>query len=154
MDRRICICFFLLLLPLLTLAEPRPKKLWPFGRNRFDKEGQYHGRWKIYTADNATLLRNGRYRHGRETGVWRYYHPNGQLRKIEYHKRKSPFFLTKVYHDNRQVERQGMARVVETERDIHYFWTGTWQVYDRQGQFSHAEYYEKGREIRLELATK
>lgn len=142
-----------LLVPLLSAAEQPVGKQWPFKKNRFDKEGRFHGRWKLYLPDDKTLLRNGRFRHGKEVGKWRYYYPSGKLRKLEYHTFGSDMFLIKFYHENGQLEKQGMAKVVETERDIHYFWYGTWQVYDSQGQFSHTEYYEKGKEITFKLAS-
>ncbi|WP_224744035.1 toxin-antitoxin system YwqK family antitoxin [Pontibacter aquaedesilientis] len=136
----------------MATAEPVRKKLqWPFKPNRYDKANRQHGMWKLYLSDNTTLLRKGRYRHGQERGKWRYYYSDGTIRKIEYHKPGSKEFLVKIFHDNGQLEKQGMAKVVETARDIHYFWFGTWQVYNRQGQFSHSEYYEKGNEITLDL---
>ncbi|WP_461490271.1 toxin-antitoxin system YwqK family antitoxin [Pontibacter sp. HJ8] len=153
MNRRfIFLLLLILVLPLLTQAGPPLKKLWPFHINRFDKEGRFHGRWKLYDAEQTILIRNGRFRHGKEVGKWRYYYPDGKLRKVEYHTNKSAGFLIRFYHDNGQLEKEGMAQVVETEREIRYFWYGTWQVYDRQGQFSHTEYYEKGKEIKLKLA--
>lgn len=145
----------LVLMPLMAEADPADKKMqWPFKHNRYDKANRQHGMWKIHLADNTTLLRKGRYKHGKERGKWRYYYPDGKVRKIEYHKPNSNEFLIKIFHDNGQLEKQGMAKVVETERDIHYYWFGTWQVYNRQGQFSHTEYYEKGNEMTLNLAGK
>jgi antitoxin component YwqK of YwqJK toxin-antitoxin module len=144
-----------LFIPLLLTAEPKyTKGIWPFKLNRYDKEGQFHGRWKLYLPDNTTLLRNGRYKHGKERGKWKYYYPNGTIRKIEYHKPHADRFLVRQFHENGKLEREGMARVVETERLIHYYWFGTWQVYDQQGQFTHTEYYEKGNEISLKLTAK
>ncbi|SIT79829.1 toxin-antitoxin system YwqK family antitoxin [Pontibacter indicus] len=152
--------FTLLLLLLLPLTmhgqvKQKPSKgIWPFQINRFDKEGRHHGRWKLYLPDNTTLLRNGRFKHGQERGKWRYYYPDGSLRKIEYHKPGSKEFLVRLFHDNGQLEKQGMARVVETDRVIHYYWFGTWQIYNRAGQLTHTEYYEKGNEIKLDLSKK
>jgi antitoxin component YwqK of YwqJK toxin-antitoxin module len=126
--------------------------IWPFTVNHFDKEGRHHGRWKLYLSDNKTLLRNGRFKHGEERGKWKYYYPNGGIRKIEYHKPHTKEFLVKFFHDNGEVEKQGMARVVETERVIRYYWFGTWQVYNRAGQLTHTEYYENGNEMNLSLS--
>jgi antitoxin component YwqK of YwqJK toxin-antitoxin module len=150
-----CCILLLLLLPLVLQAQPKPKKgIWPFKINRFDKEGRHHGRWKLYLSDNTTLLRNGRFKHGKERGKWRYYYPDGSIRKIEYHKPNTNEYLIELFHDNGALEKKGMARVVETERTIHYFWYGTWEVYNRAGQLTHTEYYEKGNEIKLDLSSR
>jgi len=151
----ICCVTLLLLLPSGLAGQPALRKgVWPFKINRYDKQGRHHGRWKVYLTDNTTLVRNGRYKHGKERGTWRYYTAEGKLRKMEFHKPNADQFLVKIYHDNGQLEKQGMARVVETEKLIHYYWFGTWQVYDRQGQFSHSEYYVKGNEVSLKLAER
>lgn len=125
------------------------KGIWPFTVNRSDKEGRHHGRWKLYLSDNRTLLRNGRFAHGKEVGKWKYYYPSGRLRKIEYHKRGQTEFQVKFFHENGALEKQGMARVLESERVIRYFWFGSWQVYDRAGNLTHTEYYEQGKEMNL-----
>lgn len=127
------------------------KGIWPFTVNRFDKEGRHHGSWKLYLSDNKTLLRKGRFKHGQERGKWKYYYPSGRIRKIEYHKPNTKEFLVKLFHDNGELEKQGMARVMETERVIRYYWFGTWQVYNRAGQLTHTEYYENGNEVKLQL---
>lgn len=151
--RYTCYILLLLLLPLALQAQLKPiNGIWPFKINRFDKEGRHHGRWKLYLSDDSTLLRNGRFKHGKERGKWRYYYPDGSIRKLEYHKPRSNEFLVKLFHDNGSLERKGMARVVETERTIHYYWYGTWEVYNRAGQLTHTEYYEKGKEISLDLS--
>ncbi|PKV75450.1 toxin-antitoxin system YwqK family antitoxin [Pontibacter ramchanderi] len=147
--------YFLLLffIPFNSQAQTKSKKgIWPFQINRFDKEGRHHGRWKLYLSDNTTLLRDGRFKHGEERGKWRYYYPDGSIRKIEYHKPNKEEFLVKIFHDNGQLQKQGMARTEETERVIHYYWFGTWQVYNRAGQPTHTEYYEKGNEKTLDLS--
>jgi antitoxin component YwqK of YwqJK toxin-antitoxin module len=156
MKRCYTYCVFLLLLvPFALQAKPKSQNgVWPFKINRFDKEGRHHGRWKLYQADNTTLLRNGRFKHGKERGKWRYYYPDGSIRKIEYHKPNTNEYLIKLFHDNGALEKKGMARVVETERTIHYFWFGTWEVYNRAGQLTHTEYYEKGHEIKLDLSKR
>jgi antitoxin component YwqK of YwqJK toxin-antitoxin module len=150
-----CCVILFLLLPLGLMGQPAARKgFWPFKINRYDREGRHHGRWKVYLPDNTTLIRDGRYKHGKERGTWRYYAADGKLRKKEFHKPKADRFLVKIYHDNGQLEKQGWARVVETEELIHYYWFGAWQVYDRQGRFSHTEYYVKGNEISLRLAER
>ncbi len=122
-------------------------KKWyqPFKTNAFDKEGEYHGRWKIYINNEQDLIRNGRFRHGKEVGTWRYYYPGGGLYMIEKYKRGSDNILIRKYHENGQLGRTGQARIIRTPKETHYYWDGLWQVYDEKGKFTHTETYVKGK---------
>lgn len=152
--RFILLSLLLVLSPLMLAAQPAKKKgIWPFKINRYDKLNRPHGMWKLYLSENKSLLRKGRYKHGKERGKWYYFYPSGQVRKIEYHKLKEKEFLVQLFHENGQLEKQGMAQVVETPLKVHYYWFGTWQVYDERGQYTHSEYYEKGKEMPLNLTT-
>ncbi len=120
-----------------------------FGSNKFDKQGCYHGRWKVYVND--VLVRNGRFKHGKEVGKWRYYHMNGNLMMEERYKRKLNHIPVKRYHENGNLARIGQARKIESGNIIKYFWFGEWQVYNSTGQFSHTEYYENGNLVKRNL---
>ncbi|MBF9255564.1 hypothetical protein I2I11_19855 [Pontibacter sp. 172403-2] len=147
-----CIYFFLLIsLPLPAVAQQKPKGIWPFRINRFDKEGRFQGRWKVRVGDEKTLVRNGRFRHGREVGTWKYYYPSGKLLMVEKHKRNLDYILVKRYHENGKLAKEGQARLVTSGNVVRYFWFGDWKVYDEHGKFSHREYYEDGNEISLNL---
>ncbi|WP_242928909.1 hypothetical protein [Pontibacter vulgaris] len=113
-----------------------------FGTNRLDKQGRNHGRWKIYIGD--VMVRNGRFRHGREVGKWRYYHMNGNLFMEEKYKRKLNYIPVTRYHENGNLARTGQARRIESGNIIKYFWFGEWQVYNSAGEYSHTELYENG----------
>ncbi len=143
-------CLYLLLLlylPLSTQAQQQPKGIWPFRTNQLDKEGKYHGRWKIGADDNKTLLRNGRFRHGREVGTWKYYYPSGKLMMVERRKRNHNYIQVMRYHENGELARVGQARLVTAGNIARYYWFGDWKVYDINGKFSHREYYENGKPV-------
>lgn len=114
--------------------------IWPFRINRFDNSNRFHGMWKIKGADGKTLLRKGRFKHGKEKGKWRYYYPSGQLMMVERYKRKLDYIQVRRYHENGALAREGQAKVEETKQKTRYFWFGNWKVYDEQGNFSHMEY--------------
>lgn len=141
----------LLLLPLVVLGQEE-KKIIPhkkrgflfFKINRFDKEGKYHGRWKIYFGEDEKVIRNGRFRHGVEVGKWKYYYPDGTRYMVEKYSRHDNTISIKKYHENGELARQGVARIIRTPTQDHYYWFGEWQVFDEQGNFSHTEVYKTG----------
>lgn len=158
MKFRLCILSAFVLLPLLAEAQliaRAPKEsygrgIWPFRINRFDGSGRFHGMWKIMGPDEKTLIRKGRFRHGREVGTWRYfYYPSGNLYMVERHKRRLDYIPVKRYHENGSLEKEGQARVEDTKEKIRYFWFGEWRVYDDRGNFSHTEYYVNGNRLLL-----
>lgn len=153
MVTRFFIAFVILLLSFPGAAQQVPetpkrdieKGIWPFRINRMDRLGRYHGKWKLTGPDDKTIIRKGRFRHGREVGTWRYfYYPSGSLYMVEKRKRKQDYFLVQCYHENGALAREGKARVDETVLDIRYYWFGNWKVYNERGEYSYNEYYEKG----------
>ena len=158
MKIRLCTLIAFMLLPLLAEAQllaKAPKKsygrgIWPFRINRFDKEGKFHGMWKIRGSDDKTVIRKGRFRHGRVVGTWRYYYyPSGSLYMVEKHKRKLDYIPVKRYHESGALEKEGQVRVEDTPEKLRYFWFGEWKVYDEAGNFSHTEYYVNGNQVGL-----
>lgn len=119
---------------------------WPFKINRFDKEGKYHGRWKVYLGEgkNKVLIRDGRFKHGKEVGKWRYYYPSGSLYIYEEHNRWENTFLMKRYYENGNLMKEGHAIMINNGKSVAYFWYGEWKVYDEQGNYTHTEIYKDG----------
>lgn len=124
-------------------TDPAKGFLW-FKINRFDKEGERHGRWKVYFGEDNTIIRNGRFRHGNEVGTWRYYYPDGTRYMKEKYSRNSEVIRVTKYHENGKLARKGVARLIKTATLDKYFWFGEWKVYDNNGDYSHTEVYEKG----------
>ena len=155
MNRILFFSLFLAALPFAAHAQiesitdsskPVRIKKWyqPFRTNAFDKAGNYHGRWKIYINNDQDLIRNGRFRHGKEAGTWRYYYPEGGLYMVEKYKRGSDNIQVKKYHQNGKLAKVGTAKMISNAEMAHYYWEGEWQVYDEQGNYSHTETYLKG----------
>jgi antitoxin component YwqK of YwqJK toxin-antitoxin module len=132
-----------------SFSKPVQQKgfLW-FKINKIDKEGRNHGRWKVHLGDDNIVIRNGRFRHGKEVGTWRYYYPSGQLYMKERYSRKSDEIKVIKYHENGNIARKGSARFIQTSTLDKYFWFGDWEVYDANGNFSHLEEYKQGILIR------
>jgi antitoxin component YwqK of YwqJK toxin-antitoxin module len=141
--------FFLLLIFCLASGKTEAKAdlpWWPFKINRFDKEGRYHGRWKVYLGEgkDKVLIRNGRFSHGKEVGKWRYYYPSGSLYIYEEHKRWENTFQMKRYYENGNLKKEGQAIMINNGKAVEYFWYGEWKVYDEQGNYTHTEVYDNG----------
>lgn len=139
-----------LLAALLLTAESADAKAewpwWPFKINRFDKEGRFHGRWKVFLGEgkDRVMIRNGRFKHGKEIGKWRYYYPSGALYIYEEHKRYENVYIMKRYHENGNLMKEGQAMTVNNGKGVKYFWIGEWKVYNEQGEYTHTEVYRDG----------
>ncbi len=93
--------------------------------------GQREGRWKEVYADEKQRYKSvGRYRHGDEVKRWRHY-TNGKLSKVERY-RDSVCDVT-FYHPNGKVASKGVTRVVVTDKERHWFYSGDWTYFDEQG---------------------
>lgn len=147
--RIILLLLFILLLPFGAKSQqvvtPKPVKgfLW-FKINKYDKEGNMHGRWKVFFGKDNTVIRNGRFRHGHEAGTWKYYYPDGTRYMREKYSRNSEIIKVTKYHENGEIARRGEARLIKTSTLDKYFWFGEWEVYDENGNFSHIEVYKDG----------
>lgn len=158
MKKRFYILFSFALLPFLAEAQliakvpdsDYQKGFWPFRINRYDNSGRCYGRWKVKGLDDKTVIRKGRFRHGKERGTWRYYYPSGKLFMVEKYKRKLDHIPVKRYHENGALAKEGQARVEDTNAKTRYFWFGKWKVNDEQGNYSHTEYYKNRHQVVLD----
>ncbi|WP_439883063.1 toxin-antitoxin system YwqK family antitoxin [Pontibacter sp. MBLB2868] len=153
--RRYLLVIAIFVFPFLSVAQQQHEGgFWFFRTNRFDKEGNYHGRWKVYFGEDKVLIRNGRFRHGREVGIWKYYYPDGSLYMKEKYSRRSEFIAVEKYHENGKIARKGKALLMRTALMDRYFWTGEWQVFDENGTYSHSEVYRHGNLIEKKMSGK
>ncbi|WP_187260854.1 toxin-antitoxin system YwqK family antitoxin [Pontibacter beigongshangensis] len=112
-----------------------------FRINRFDKEGRFHGRWKVHHEEEGYLIRKGRFRHGREVGKWKYFYPDGTTFMEEKWKRGKGEIRVKRYYENGELKRKGKARLDTAGEQVRFYWFGDWKVYNEQGQYTHTEKY-------------
>lgn len=102
-----------------------------FKKNRYDRNKQMHGKWKMYWDDEEKIkMSHGRFRHGKPVGRWKYYNNQGQIEKFEIIRRKKGVIKTTVYHTNGQVQKKGLARIMMDKDDLVYYWFGEWKCYD------------------------
>lgn len=116
--------------------------------NKYDKEGNRKGFWKHYWDDQGHLQRKGRYKKGVETKTWKYFDLDGSLvKKEKYNKSHDIIYITN-YYSRRKIESMGKACLVnEADSTLHFYWTGLWNFYNRDGTLNHTEMYERGKRV-------
>lgn len=115
-------------------------------RNRLDAEGKRHGRWREYFDVAETQVANqGRYRHGRPVGQWRYFAPGRRLEHTERYLRFPAHHIRLTYyHPNGQVAKRGQARYELHADGGRFYWFGEWRQYNELGQPQPSAYYTNG----------
>lgn len=104
--------------------------------------GQREGRWKEVYSDGTQRYKSvGRYRHGDEVKRWRHYN-NGIRYKMEEY-RDSVCNVT-FYHPNGKVASRGITRVVVTDKERHWFYSGDWTYFDEKGNPIMVRTYDQG----------
>ena len=118
-----------------------------------DHQGQRHGRNRTYYDEARTqLLTQGRYRHGRAVGRWRYYAQAGELQRQERYRRHGLSDIA-YYYPTGRVARRGRARTVDEPRGPHFYWFGDWQFYSPTGALDSVQVYEVGKRISTKYLT-
>src|SRR5688572_28983188 len=97
------VALFLSLLYLIPFsAQSESGKGWPipgvFKKNKVDKEGECHGRWRFYAdSENQKMISKGRFKHGKEAGTWRFYDRQQNLQKVEKYLKNRQIIKTTYY---------------------------------------------------------
>lgn len=113
--------------------------------NRY-KHNERQGRWIIYQDSTNKQIDNiGRYRKGIPKGTWKYYDSQGHLIKKE--KYLFGKIKTNYYYPNGRIQKQGMARILISEKVLHYFYYGDWLTYDTNGVLITKQVYKDGTRI-------
>ena len=133
------------LLSLLFFSLNLPAQFFKKEINRFDEDGLRTGLWKTYWDDQEkTPMSIGHFTKGRETGVCKEYHPNGNLRlKSRYQGNR---IRMKYYSEDRKLERKGWAIIDYSSAEIHFYWHGKWKYFDNQHRLSKTSIFENGKE--------
>lgn len=105
-------------------------------------DGQRHGRWKeTYSDGNQEFKSVGRYDHGDEIRRWKYFQ-GGKKFKVERY--RDSVCETTFFHRNGKIASQGITRVVLTEKERHWFYSGDWKHFDETGKLVLIRNYDEG----------
>lgn len=102
--------------------------------NELDQNGQKHGKW-IKKYPDGNILYTGKFKHGQPVGIFKRYHPNGELKAIMEYKSN-----TKVYAElyNKEGVKQAEGIYLNQKKD------SVWCLYDENGTLVSKDSYDKG----------
>lgn len=111
--------------------------------NTYNDQGLKSGTWKLYwDEEKTTPMSVINYDDGRETGVCKEYHCNGQLRlKFRHQKNKT---RVKYFSPERKLEQKGWAVFEYRTDDIRYYWDGKWKFYNTNRKKVNVSCYKNG----------
>lgn len=107
------------------------------------QNGEKIGRWVFDTTiENKKDIHRGRYdAEGFQKGTWRYKY-NGKLYKKE--EFKNGIATTTEYHPNRKVKAKGHTKFEKKGNSLHYYYFGSWFIYDTKGKLIEVKHYNNG----------
>ncbi len=125
---------------------PATGQFWKKKLNQVDESGRRKGKWITYWDDEKKIpMSMARFKDGREVGVSKEYHANGNLRLKFRHQKDR--IRVKYYSQERKIEQKGWSVIEYSEVDTHYYWHGKWKFYDANRKIERISYYSKGEEI-------
>lgn len=137
--------FILLVLVFILFADLNAQILHK-NLNKLDEDGKRKGLWISYWDEEEKVpMSVARYKKGREVGVSKEYHMNGNLRlKFRYGEER---IRVKYYDEDRRLEQKGWAILDYNEVDTHYYWHGEWKYFNNKRKLQKVKYYQHGEEI-------
>ena len=128
------------------LAMPSSGQIFHQKRNAFGEDGLKTGKWITYWDDAKRIpMSKEHYEKGREVGVSKAYHQNGNLRlKFRY---RGDRIRVKYFTIDRKLDQKGFAQIEFNKDDVHYYWHGKWKFYDEKRKLNRVSFYENGEEV-------
>lgn len=104
-------------------------------------ERKREGLWiEKYSVDSAHYKSVGKYKKNDPVKKWRYYLDGKNIKKEKY---RTTGCKTKFYHQNRRTQAKGRTKI-EEEKQLHWYYSGTWKYYDNKGKLKTTRKYRKG----------
>lgn len=114
--------------------------------NRIDERGMRTGLWiDYYDIDSTIISTKIHYKNGYQTGICRFYHPNGQ-RRLKWHYYNNRI-RAKYYFENGRLDQKGWSKIDYSGKDTHYYWHGKWKFFDDHRKLIRVGFYQNGEEI-------
>lgn len=100
------------------------------------------GLWiETYALDSAHYKSIGTYKNDNPVKNWRYYLNGNLIKKERYHK---TYCKTKLFHQNHKKEAKGITKLDINDKDLHWYYSGTWKYYASNGNLTTIRTYDKG----------
>ena len=108
------------------------------------KNNLQEGKWVTVDTLDFPYVSKGKYHKGKPKGTWVYIY-NGKLdRKEKYKKTKC---LTIFYHPNGKIMRKGYTEFDNNQGKTHWYYSGKWCYFDKNGLQTRTNIYKKGKII-------
>ena len=100
------------------------------------------GLWiETYAVDSTNHKSIGTYKNDDPIKKWRYF-LNGKLIKKERYRKN--YCSTKFFHENGKRRAKGITRLDQNGKEIHWYYSGTWNYYNNKGQLEITRMYKNG----------
>jgi antitoxin component YwqK of YwqJK toxin-antitoxin module len=112
-------------------AQPKPGTVYPSGKpgvdyNKQDAKGKRDGVWIQQWKDTRNMLYNGQYDHGKPTGEWQRYYPDGNLAAVMTHVQDTMVVDAVFFHtDGATKASEGRFQKKQKE--------GNWKIWNEKG---------------------
>ncbi|HPE55983.1 MAG TPA: hypothetical protein P5514_04325 [Bacteroidales bacterium] len=114
--------------------------------NRFGEDGLKTGKWITYWDEEEKVpMSIARFDHGKEIGVSKEFHQNGELRMKFRHQKDR--IRVKYYSNERKLEQKGWARMEYSKDNVRYYWHGKWKFYNDKRKLVRVTMYQNGEEV-------
>jgi antitoxin component YwqK of YwqJK toxin-antitoxin module len=125
---------------LLNHAQPKPGTQYPGGQpgvdfNKKDPKGKRDGLWVQQWKDTRNLLYKGQYEHGKPTGMWQRYYPDGALAATMNHVQDTTIVDAVFFHPD-GITKASEGRFVKKRKD------GNWHIWNESGALLSDENYK------------
>lgn len=100
------------------------------------------GKWITYDTINLDIYKHIEYyKNGNEVKTWKTY-KNNKIYKKE--KNFTNICLITYYHENGKIAIIGQSKIIEVENNVHWFYYGDWNFYNKNGKLIEIRKYENG----------
>lgn len=116
------------------------------------RDGLKTGLWISKEGDGHTGYKSrGRYKQGRETGVWKYYYNDTLYQKDKYSGNSA---RVRFYHPNKKIRASGKTQMDYDGKLAHWYYNGDWKYFDDRGNLVKIITYKKGSPVAETPASK
>ena len=121
-------------------AQPKPGTQYPAGQagvdyNKKDAKGKRDGLWVQQWKDTRNMLYQGQYDHGKPSGVWQRYYPDGTLAATMNHVQDTTVVDAVFFHPDGETK-ASEGRFVKKRKD------GNWRIWNESGKLVSDENYK------------
>ena len=121
-------------------AQPKPGTVYPSGKpgvdyNKQDAKGKRDGVWIQQWKDTRNMLYQGQYDHGKPTGQWLRFNPDGSLAAVIQHVQDTTVVDVLFYHSD-GATKASEGRYVKKQKD------GNWRIWNESGMLLSDENYK------------